>query len=168
MAAYEPSDATWASPSTGQTLLKFAMGNRDVGTRVTIAMTLLDDGADASWTDGKGVTLLHVLLARPQHDYTVEAPLVERLIAGGADINRVSPRFGTPLEVATMRTRLTDEELAPLYGVFFSQPDLDLLQTSVFDRAVMANLRQAIGDRTDLVTRAETYLADHGLTEEDT
>lgn len=165
LAEYEPSDAMWASPSTGEPLLKFAVGNHDADARVAIATRLLDDGADPSWSADNGTNLLHVLLGRRTHDFAAEAPLVARLIAGGADINEVAVRFGTPLETATMRSAYTDEELAPIYDVFFAQPDLDLLEESVFKKPVIANLRNCIRPRPGLIGRAEAYLAERGLSE---
>lgn len=163
VSAYEPADAAWSSPATGETLLKFAVGNHDVDARIAIATRLLDDGADPSYAADGGTNLLHVLLGRRQHDFAAEAPLVERLIAGGADINRVIPRFGTPLETATVDSEFAEAELAPLYDVFFAQPDLDLLQTSLANMTVLARLRDSFEDRTDLVARAEAYLAERAV-----
>lgn len=165
LAEYEPSDAAWASPSTGETLLKFAVGNHDVEARIAIATRLLDDGADPAYSMENGTNLLHVLLGRRKQDFAAEAPLLERLIAGGADINKVIARFGTPLETATVDSAFTEAELAPAYDVFFAQPDLDLLQISLAGRTVIARLRDCFEDRSDLVARAEAYLAEHGLSE---
>lgn len=163
--AYDPSQASWVSPSTGQSLLSFAVANGDVAARVAISTRLLDDGADPAWEGRGGVNLLHTLLGARDHDFVAEAPLLERLIAGGADINRVVPRFGTPLETATVDSAFTEAELAPVYDVFFAQPDLDLLQVSLADRTVITRLRDSFEDRTDLVARAEAYLAARGLSE---
>lgn len=165
LSGYKPSDATWASPSTGETLLKFALTNDDVQARVAIATRLLDDGADPAWQAGSGTNLLHVLFGRRTQDFTAERPLIERLVAGGADINSVIARFGTPLETATLDSAFSEAELAPVYDVFFAQPDLDLLKTSLYNNTVITNLRDCFEDRTDLVSRAEAYLAERGLSE---
>lgn len=163
MSEYKPADAT--DPEAGERLLKRAVTNGDIAARVAIATRLLDDGADPAQATEDGANVLHALLGARDHDFAAEAPLLERLIAGGADINKVIARFGTPLETATVDSAFTESELAPVYDVFFAQPDLDLLQTSLAGRAVIDRLRDSFEDRTDLVARAEAYLAARGLSE---
>lgn len=150
--------------AVGQLVLE-AVGNDDVQARIAIANRLLDDGADATRTSSSGANVLHAMLGRRAHDFAAEAPLLERLIAGGADINKVIARFGTPLETVTLDSAFSEAELAPVYDVFFAQPHLDLLKTSIYKKTVMTNLRDCFEDRTDLVARAEAYLAARGLSE---
>lgn len=163
LAAYEAGERP--DPATAGKLLLEAVGNDDLTARVAIANRLLDDGADATSTTSSAANVLHVLLGRRKQDFGAQAPLLERLIAGGADINAVIARFGTPLETATVDSAFTEAELAPVYDVFFAQPDLDLLQISLAKRTVIDRLRDSFEDRTDLVARAEAYLAERGLTE---
>ena len=164
LAEYE-SRAT-PDPSAAGELLLQAVGNDDIAARIGIATRLLDDGADATSATSSGANVLHVLLGRRSQDFAAEAPLLERLVAKGADVNKVIARFGTPLETATLDSAFTEAELAPVYDLFFAQPDLDLLKTSLYRRTVMANLRDCFEDRTDLVARAEAYLAERGLSED--
>jgi uncharacterized protein len=152
------------SAAAGELLFE-AVSNDDLVARVAIASRLLDDGADATYASSSGANALHAMLGRRKQDFAAEAPLLERLIASGADINKVIPRFGTPLETATLDSAFTEAELGPVYDVFFAQPNLDLLKTSIYKRTVMANLRDCFEDRTDLIARAEAYLAERGLSE---
>lgn len=161
LAAYRDSDA--GDPELGPRLLADALANRDPATRVAIGNRLLDDGADASWSSPHGSTMAHILLGQVKHDVAGEAPLLQRLLDGGADINRVVPKHGTPLELIVDQFNLSEADLAPIYDVVFARPDLDLLQTSLYDNSVLTNFRKAAQLRPDLVARAEAYLTDHGV-----
>lgn len=127
-AAYDPEVTPFfTSGSTGQTVLFGALANRDPQTRVAMANRLLDDSADASIvTTASGTTLLHVLLGQRACDPIAEAPLLRRLLDGGADVNRIHPRDGAPLAMLLRRQGLSHDDRAPLYDVFFERPDLDL------------------------------------------
>ena len=126
LAEYDP-EATpfFRSPSTRQTVLFGALANRDPAVRVVIANRLLDDGADPSVVTITGVTLLHVLLTHREFDVPGDAALLQRLLDGGADVNRADRREGAPLAML-YRMPLGDEELVPFYEVMFARDDLDL------------------------------------------
>lgn len=112
----------------GSSVLIGAMRNGEPASRVRIANLLLDDGACASVvTTDDQINVLHVLFSglAEEHDFELEAPLLRRLLEGGADINLWSPRFSVPVE-CLMSMPASDEELAPFYGVVFSWPGIDL------------------------------------------
>jgi len=154
-------DATDASLIADELLLQ-SLGNNDVTARIAIAGQLLDDGADpaAQYQDGDCANTLHVLLGRGLHDFEAEVPLLTRLLDGGADINKVIRKFGTPLETLAAQFKFSDETLAPFYDVLFARDDLDLLQTSVHDRSVYANVQKWVRRRAALVVRVDEYLRD--------
>ncbi|MFD2675398.1 hypothetical protein, partial [Gulosibacter bifidus] len=61
---------------------------------------MLDNGVPASYVPPDPLSrynALHILFAQREHDYELEAPLLRRLLAEGADINGYAPRIGTPL-----------------------------------------------------------------------
>ncbi|MER5701757.1 hypothetical protein ABT023_07335 [Micromonospora sp. NPDC002296] len=99
---------------------------------------LLDDGADARMTSADGVNTLHAMLGNAALDSAIEAPVLRRLIDGGADVNGVAKEFGTPLQVLFVQFRYTDEMLAPFYDVLFSCGDLDLLRIGACDKSAYA------------------------------
>lgn len=114
--------------SDGGSALTGAMANKDPSSRVRIANLLLDDGADASVVSrGDNTNVLHVLFAgfADEHDFVLEAPMLQRLLEGGADINLRSPRFSVPL-VCLAYMPVGDEDLAPFYDVVFSWPHIDM------------------------------------------
>lgn len=153
---YEPAWVNFEFESG--TPLTLALGNSDTDQRVAMANRLLDDGADVR----RGHPL-HRLLGRNQHDFAAEAPLLERMLDAGADVNEVIAKFGTPLETIAGKGKFSDAELTPFYDVLLARPDLDLLRASVDGRTVLGNLRTMFALRGQLVTRAEQTLIDRGV-----
>lgn len=111
--------------SSGKTLLFYSLANKSIDARIAITTRLLDDGADPSVTV-RDTNVLHTLFARPPHDATREAPVLRRLIDGGADMNLVSKRFGPPLQCLIENGPAFEAEMTPFYDVFFSPSDLNL------------------------------------------
>jgi uncharacterized protein len=157
MAAYDPADKNL--DFSGTSLLGLALGNGDPAARAAIATRLLDDGADPA----KHGDELHVLLGASAHDRDTEPALLKRMLDAGADVNRVVPRFGTPLETLADVFKFSDDTLAPFYDVFFERPDLDLLQQGNFDKSVYANIKQISAKRAGLLARADAYLTARGI-----
>jgi hypothetical protein len=151
---YVRSDAS----SIADRLLLGSLGNNDPAARIAIATRLLDDGADPAAEYSGGVTTLHVLLGRGVHDFESEVPLLDRLLDGGADVNKVIRKFGTPLETLAAQFKFSDETLAPLYDVLFARDDLDLSQTSLHDSSVYANVQKWVPIRAALAARMDEYL----------
>ncbi|MFD2674290.1 hypothetical protein, partial [Gulosibacter bifidus] len=77
-----------------------AFTNDTPANRVAIANWMLDNGVPASYVERdprSRYNALHLLFVQREHDYELEAPLLRRLLAEGADINGYAPRIGTPL-----------------------------------------------------------------------
>lgn len=85
---------------------------------------------------------VHALLGQNTHDFSTEPALLERMLDLGADVNRVMPRFGTPLETIATSFQYIDIILAPVYDVPLARTDLDLLQPGLDGRPVLVNLRK--------------------------
>ncbi|WP_435770341.1 hypothetical protein [Nocardioides sp. SYSU DS0651] len=160
LASYRAADAT--DPELGTDLLFESVRNKDIAARTGIATRLLDDGADAT-AERRGLGILHQLLTYGVHDFPAEVPLLQRLLAEGADVNRVDPRTGTPLEALAAQFKFSDDQLAPFYDVLLTDPRLDPLQDSVFGRTVLGNVRNWRDGRPQLVARLEQLLADRGV-----
>ncbi|MDH6245519.1 hypothetical protein [Mycobacterium sp. OTB74] len=121
---YRPADAPHLD-SSGRTLLFESVTNKDIQARVAITNRLLDDGADPAVVS-RGINVLHVLFGTRRHETELEAPMLRRLIDGGADINQVSKRSGPPLAVLIEHGPSPEVERVPFYDVIFDQPNLDL------------------------------------------
>lgn len=146
----------------GEPLLR-SISNPSPVDRVGIASFLLDQGMDASVVEsGDRTNALHVLLGVRSHDFKLEAPLLERILDGGADINLRSPRFGRPLEMLC-RLPVGDADAEPFYEVFFSRPDirLDLLVRREPPFSQRDILMGVTPELVNLHSHAEAYLAAH-------
>lgn len=109
----------------GEPLLK-AIGNHSTVDRVRIANFLLDRGADAAAVSpGDNVNALHILFSPGSHDFDLEAPLLKRLLEGGADVDLCSARFARPLRMLIMMPA-KGSKLEPFLDVFFARADIDL------------------------------------------
>lgn len=163
--SYEPGDAL-REFSGGSTLLSQALGNPDPTRRREIATFLLDEGADATWTDPRqGYTLLHVLLGKYRDDVTPpDATLLERLLDAGADLNAVDRRWGTPLQNLHEKAVTWGEaSAAPYYDVLLGRDDLDLFRPGSFGLSTYTSAARTREQLPELWRRVQQYVADHGL-----
>ena len=147
------SDRLWSDVILG------ALSNRNPEDRVAIGNYLLDSGADPSVvSEGDNVNALHVFFSglAENHDFALEAPLLKRLLDGGADINLRSPRFGRPLE-ALSSMAATDDDLQPFYDVVFARPDIDMSAIINKHGSTLGELLTST-TRPDMTRRAEEYM----------
>lgn len=121
-----------------------AMRTRSAPDRVGIGRYLLDQGWQVVSQEGL-VNELLVLLSTPGREPELEAPLVDR-----------------PLWLL-FHNRETDEELAPLYDVFFARDNLDFTRQdsngdSVYRRLLQSHYRSW---RQQGIHRVQDYLREH-------
>lgn len=150
--------------STHDSVLCGSLRNRNPTDRVLIANFLLDRGADATYTagpDNDRINVLHAFFGvRVKYrNFELEAPLLQRLLESGADINHRSPRFGFPLETLKS-TPAPDDQLAPFYDVVFARPDIDMDVVINMHGSTMRDLLVNSG-RPDLPRRAREYIEAH-------
>lgn len=159
MATYRPSDARGPE---GHRLLEVALG-RESEVRVAMASRLLDDGANPALKDEEGMTTLHMSVGGYDHDFDAEAPLLQRLLDGGADVNAAYKykQHGPALEAVASIFKFTEIELAPFYDVFMARPDLDPLKMSAYGHTVLSNIRR--WERAVLAGRLEDYLRERDI-----
>ena len=106
--------------------LFWAIGNMDLASRVEIVNWMLDHGADAAQITSHGnINALHVLFNQREHDYSMEAKVLLRLLEGGADINLKAQKWGVPLLTLNNNLNIKDHDLKPFYDVIFSWPGID-------------------------------------------
>lgn len=144
--------------------LRGAVSNEDLEARVVIAGRSLLDGADVTRVLGaECVSVVHILLGQLTHDLEREPELIRAILDAGADVNWVSPRWGTPVQTLAGNARFTDGELAPFYDVFFARPDLDLLKPGSRGWSTLETVRRNGPRRAALLARGEQYLTDRGI-----
>ena len=153
---YRPGVDTDYRGAGARTLLFYALQNRDIDARIAIANLLLDDGVDASVVSGN-LNVLHVFFGNGPHDPDREAPLLNRMIDAGADINQVSKKWGPPLiTLVEHEWRSAD----PFQEALFSRPDLDL--SAPYGRTTVRGfILDGPWNLPALVERIHAYDAEH-------
>lgn len=105
----------------GKSLLFYAIGNHNSNARYIISNFLLDKGVDALGFNEEHESVFHVLMSRDDHDISKTVALCERLIRLGVDINTLDKKNRSALQWM-IQLEYSDEELMPLYQLWFSQP----------------------------------------------
>ena len=93
----------------GKSLLFYSLSNNDAESRYLITIFLINKGADVNVVNECGENLLHILLSR--------------VIDGGVDINQIDEKGRVPLQYL-INLKFTDEELEPLYKIWFAQKNI--------------------------------------------
>lgn len=140
-----------------------ALTNENVESRIQIATWMLDHGANpAEINPDEKINALHVLFSQRTNDIPAEAPLLQRIIDGGADINLNTRRWGPPLNVLLDNHTLKDNQLAPYYDVIFSTPGInwDIQVGLATLKDIVNEIEQAI---PNFANRMNHYLT-HGPT----
>ena len=109
----------------GLPLIFAAAANTNPKERYRICNFLLDRNSDVSALNKQNQSILHILLGQVEHDIPELASLCKRMIDHGADINALDSRKTVAIKYI-LHMKYTDEELSPLYDVWFSQPYLDV------------------------------------------
>jgi uncharacterized protein len=162
IAAVEEHGVDVTIPSeNGQSLLMSSLVNPDLDARYESTTWLLDHGAQLGQAGSDGVTELHVLFGSPKHRVGEDVRIARRLIELGADVNAVSSRAGLVFcEVLWMK--LTDDELAPIYDLWFEQPGpLDFTTPAAQNGREPLGMARALPYRASILERMERYVAEH-------
>lgn len=132
-----------------------ALGDSDLEKRYSTASRLLDAGADVHATTSEGQNAFHVLFSQAKHDLPKLVALTSRLIELGADPNKADDRRITPTH-ELVNLKFTDDDLAALFTLWFSQPGLDLSVPNVAGLTAL-ELARKLPYRADMVRRMERY-----------
>jgi len=102
---------------------------------------------------------LHVLFGQVKHDIPSALTIARRLIAIGADVNAVSARGGL-LFCEVLQMKYTDEDLEPLYDLWFEQPVVLDFETPSSRGATPLIYARAVPFRASILDRMERYVAE--------
>lgn len=139
----------------GKNLLFFALSNNEPENRYLISSFLLDKGVDVNVTNSHGENLLHILLSRVQHNLSQTIELCERLIKDGADINQFDENGRVPFQYL-IDMKYNDEELEPLYQIWFSQEKIILNKKNKWGKTPIELVKQ-VPYRASLLERLKKY-----------
>lgn len=156
-AAYQPGDE--GRDFEGKSLIFFSLGNPSLADRAAISDYLLDRGVPVAGVSPDGNGVLHVLLGQVQHDILDTTALSARLLGSGADINLLDAKNRLPIQ-SLLAIKAIDDELAPLYDLWFSHDDLDLTTKNEWGLSPL-DLAKKVPYRAAAVARMERYLRDH-------
>jgi len=108
----------------GKSLLFYAIGNHDLESRYAICSFLVDEGIDVTSLNTEHASALHSLLAQNEHDLDETINLCKRFIGAGVDINILDCKNRLAIQ-EIINMAFNDDELMPLYDLWFSQPRID-------------------------------------------
>lgn len=156
-AIFDPSSVA-ALTADGRSLVMMALGNTDLASRYEITNFLLDRGCPLGGPGAEGTSVLHVLFGQVKHDIAADALLARRLLERGADVNALDAARRLPfLEVLGMK--YTDDDLAPIYDLWFEQPDPDFTTESVHGLSPLT-LAAKLPYRASILARLQRHVAD--------
>ncbi|WDG16888.1 hypothetical protein [Microbacterium sp. Clip185] len=141
----------------GCSLLLYALGNTDLPSRYEISNALLDDDCPLGGPGSGGATVLHVLFAQVKHDIDEDTSLARRLIQRGADVNAPDLDGRLPF-LDVLNLKFTDEQLTPLYDLWFEQPRLDFTTISRYGVNAL-DLAARLPYRGSILERMQRYVA---------
>jgi hypothetical protein len=144
----------------GQTLLRFALANKDLLSRYATARWLLDRGCPLGAPDSEGNSELHVLFGQVKHDIAEDRSIAQSLIAIGADVNAFSAREGLVF-CDVLRIKSFDEDLEPIYELWFEQRVLLDFVTPTAQGVSPLSLARAVPYRKGILERMERYVDAH-------
>ncbi|MBC6310993.1 ankyrin repeat domain-containing protein [Listeria sp. FSL L7-1582] len=140
----------------GKNLLYYSLTNKNLDSRYSISIFLIDKGIDISILNAENETTLHVLLAQVKHNLNQTVILCQKLIEMGVDINILDSQNRLALQYI-VNMKHTDAELKPLYDLWFSQANIDLATKNKMGYSPL-DLAKKLPFRTELVERMEAYV----------
>ncbi len=148
-----------AAEEDGTSLLMGSLSNTDLDSRYASTGWLLDRGVQLGAPNSEGYTELHVLFGQTRHRIDEDVRIARRLIGIGADINAVSPRGGLVFcEVLWMKH--TDEDLEPIYDLWFEQPGPLDFTTPAKNGSQPLLMARSLPYRASILDRMERYVAE--------
>lgn len=140
----------------GKSLLFYSLSNNDMESRYDITNFLLDEGASPNVVNECQETLLHILLSRTTHDLPKTIKICERLIDAGVDINKPDNKNQLALQYL-INMKNTDEELEPLYNIWFSQSYVEVNRKNNWGKSPL-DIAEMMPYRKSLVERLYKYV----------
>lgn len=153
-------DVTQAD-ATGESLLMASLSNTSLDARYASTQWLLDHGCPLGAPDSEGSSELHVLFGQVKHDIHADVVIAAQLIAIGADVNALSPRGGLVF-CEVLRMKYLDEDLEPIYDLWFAQPGMLDFTTPSRHATTPLSIARAVPYRASILQRMEDYVAAHG------
>lgn len=140
----------------GKSLLFYSISNNDTRSRYLISKYLIDKGVRIDEINECGENLLHVLLSRTKHDLEQTKDLCELLISKGIDINQIDEKGRVPFQYI-INMKYTDEELEPLYELWFSCGNILINHKNAWGKTPL-EIAEQIPYRCKIAERMKQYV----------
>ncbi len=109
----------------GNSLIMYSVGNTDLDARYEISNFLIDKGVDVESLNAENESVLHLLLGHNEHELERTIELCKRFISLGVNINTLD-KFNRVALQYIINMKYSDEQLRPLYDLWFSQEFVEL------------------------------------------
>ena len=96
-----------------------------------------------------------IFVARTNHNIKQTAELCQRLIKNGVDINQLDKKDRLPLQYV-VNMKYTDEELEPLYQIWFSQNNVLVNHKNAWGKTPL-EIAEKMPYRASLLERMKKY-----------
>lgn len=141
---------------SGKSLIFFSVGNTDLTSRYEISNFLIDKGVDVKCLDDENESVLHVLLAQVKNDIDETVKLCEKFFSRGVDINILDSKNRVAFQYV-INMKFTDEQLKPLYDLWFSQPYVELTIPNAWG-VTPIELASKLPYRKEILKRMQNYV----------
>lgn len=140
----------------GKSLIFYSIANSDLSSRYDISNFLLDKEVDVINLNSQNESVLHVLLAQVKHDLDKTIKLCKIFINRGVDINTLDNKGRVAFQYI-LNMKFSDEQLNPLYDMWFSQPHIELTIQNAWGLTPI-DLAMKISYRKKILERMEKYV----------
>jgi hypothetical protein len=140
----------------GRSLVFFSLGNSDLDSRYYISNFLVDKGVDVRCLNDENESVLHVLLGQTKHDLDRTIELCSKFLSLGVNINALDNKKRVAFQ-SILNMKYTDEQLRPLYDLWFSQPYLELKVPNAWGLTPI-DLAQKVPYRKEVLERMQKYV----------
>lgn len=140
----------------GKSLLFYSLSNNDTRNRYLISMFLLEKGMRTDEINECGETLLHVLLSRTKHDLVQTEEICKIIISRGVNINQFDEKGRVSFQYL-INMKYTDEELEPLYQLWFSCGKIIFNHKNAWGKTPL-EIAEQLPYRSKIVERMKKYV----------
>ena len=139
-----------------KSLIFYSPANTDLDSTYEISKFLMNKNVDVISLTKDNASPLHSLLGQVKHNLSQTTELCRSLIKMGADINVLDSKDRVAFQYI-INMKFTDDELEPLFKLWFSQPYVELAVKNAWGYSPI-DLAKKLPHRRQLVKRMEYYV----------
>ncbi len=144
----------------GKSLIFYSIMNNDLDTRYEISNFLLDEGVDVKLKTQHKETVLHILLARQEHNIIETSKLSKRFLDLGVDINAIDDNNRVAFQYI-LNMKYSDGDLLPLYNLWLSYKNVDFITKNSYGFSPL-DLANKLPYRNIIANKIKEYIKNKG------